>query len=201
VSFAGSRHAFVVVRSELPRRRASAFATHNRRRRHLRLLDEIVGQGKCGAEIFTAMRRAILGKIRCRLKGKIGIGDQFSKSQQRSAVRCHTSTVRRDLTKSKRKLFSDQRRFQTLPERTVNGLPSPHGNVFHEARPNEAFPVRRQPPAEILIGDQGSKLSRQILGINRLEQQSGFAVFTNSAFPPTYEATTANPHALLRFFT
>jgi len=38
-----------------------------------------------------------------------------SRRHQRSAVRCHTSTVRRDRKKSNRKLFSIQRTFQTLP--------------------------------------------------------------------------------------
>jgi hypothetical protein len=56
-----------------------------------------------------------LRKVRDRLKGEIGIGDQFSKGYQRSAVRCHTSTVRWDWKKSNRKLFFDQRTFQTLP--------------------------------------------------------------------------------------
>jgi hypothetical protein len=115
VGFASSRHALVVIRSQLPRRGASALVAHDCGRRHLRLLDEIVSQGERGAKILATMRGAVLWKVRDRLKGEISIRDQFSKGYQRSAVRCHTSTVRLDRSKSNRKLFSDQRTFQTLP--------------------------------------------------------------------------------------
>ena len=58
------------------------------------------------------MRCAVLRKIRDRFKGEIRIGDQFTKSYQRSPVRCHTSTVRRDGSESNRSLFSFNAHFR-----------------------------------------------------------------------------------------
>jgi hypothetical protein len=111
---ARSRHALVVLRPKLTRRGASAFVSKDRSRplgRYTLLLNEIVGQGQRRAKILPARGRAILGKIGDCLKGQIGIKSRRASSE--SAVRRHTSTVRRRAERN-RSLSSFKGTFQTL---------------------------------------------------------------------------------------
>jgi hypothetical protein len=51
-------------------------------RRHALLLDEIVRQGECRAEIFPAVGCAVLWKVGDGFEGEVGIGDQVSEGDQ-----------------------------------------------------------------------------------------------------------------------
>lgn len=86
-----------MVHSEPTGSRAAALVAQDRCRRHVLLLDDIVGQGKRSAEVLAAMGCAVLWKIRDGFKGEVCIGYQFSKGQKRSAVNWHTFIVKPNL--------------------------------------------------------------------------------------------------------
>lgn len=97
-----SSHLAVMLGSQSLRCGASALMSQDRSRSHALLLNEIIGQGERRAEVLSAMRRAVLWKVGNRFERQIGIGDQFTKGHERSAVRCHTSTLTAVGSKSNR---------------------------------------------------------------------------------------------------
>jgi hypothetical protein len=122
VRFPRSGHSFVVIRAELPRGSASALVPQDRGGVRARLLQEIVSERERGSKIFTCGVRAVLWELRRRFQDQIGFGDQILERLKRTTVGCHTSTVRRPCPESNRKLFFNQRRFQTLPNQ-LSGNP------------------------------------------------------------------------------
>jgi hypothetical protein len=87
------RHLAVVVRAELPRRCAAAFASQDRPRRHALLFEQVVGKGQRRTEMLPAVGCPVLRKVGDCFEGEVCIGDQVAKRQQRTAVGWHTFMV------------------------------------------------------------------------------------------------------------
>ena len=85
-------------------------------RRHLRLADEVFGEGQGRAKILTATSRAVLGKVRRGFVDEVSIGDQVLEGQQRCTVRCHTFMMRRDCMEGKSSQFSINALLRHYPE-------------------------------------------------------------------------------------